>query len=261
MFTLNISKIYFQYVFIKLFLSLGSSVVKRIQILKLSILFTLLVFIVLLILVFFIDFNGDVSQFFSYIWRNYLDVSSYFAVVLSSCFFGLSFILWFFYHATRTGKGIALLASLCVCVGLYIYVYYDFLVFDYVVKENPYQGSFGRDQELDADNSLNFKEKYPEIYRDTIDSSYISMDKYRAWLRNNKSSVAHNYNVCLQGDKIVFTAVSEFFDNGDYCQPETTIEGDNAVKLIFTKVGNNKYRCNECDSFLLPVFWIHYPES
>jgi hypothetical protein len=87
------------------------------------------------------------------------------------------------------------------------------------------------------------------------------MDKYRAWLRNNKSSIAHNYNVCLQGDKIVFTAVSEFFDNGDYCQPETTIEGNDAVKLIFTKIGNNKYQCNECDSYLLPVFWVYYPES
>lgn len=234
---------------------------KNTQIFKLSALFTLLVFTVLLVLGLFADFDGDISRFVAYLGRNAYDVSSYFAVVLTSCFFGLAFILWGFWRTSWSKKGVAILISLCAGTGFYVYVYYEFLVFDYVVKENPYQGAFGRDQVLDADNSLDFKAKYPEIYQDTIGSSYISMDKYRAWLRNNKSRIAHNYNVCFQGEQIVFSAVSEFFDNGDYCQPETTIEGDNAVKLIFTPIGDNQYQCSGCDGYLLPVYWNHYAEK
>lgn len=234
---------------------------KKTQIFKLSALFALVVFIVLLALSLFDDFNGDMSEFIAYLGRNASDVSIFLAIVLSGCFIGVSFVLWAFWRTSWVRKGIALLFSLCIGLSYYVYVYYDFLVFDYLVEESPYQGAFGRDQALDAENSLDFMQKYPEIYRDTIGSSYISIDKYRAWLRNNKSRVARNYNVCLQGEQVILTAVDEFFDHGDYCQPETLIQGDRAVKLVFNPIGDNQYQCDGCDAYLLPVFWNHYPDS
>ena len=219
------------------------------------------VFVVLLGLSLFDDFNGDIGELSAYMGRNALDVLSYFAMVLAGCFFGMAFFLWGFWRTSWAKKGASLLIALCAGACFYVYVYYDFLVFDYVVKDNPYQGVFARDQALDANNRLDVLEKYPEYYRDTIGSSYIRIDKYRAGLRNNKSRLERNYNVCMKGEQIILTAVNAFFDKGDYCAPDTLIKGDNAVKLTLKPIGENQFECIGCDDYFLPVFWNHYPEN
>ncbi|MGF1727633.1 hypothetical protein [Photobacterium nomapromontoriensis] len=233
---------------------------KNLQIIKFSSLSALLICMGLIILAFISDFDGDIGSFTSYIARNALETLSYLGTVWLGCFAWLAFLLWGFWRTSYAKKGCSLLIVLFAAAGCYVFVYFDFLYFDYLVPENQYEGYFVRDAIQDANNSLDLQVKYPEYYRDTIGSSNIQIDKYRAWLRGNKSNIQRNYNMCLKDGEIIFTAVSDFSDKGNYCEPKTRVT-DNPVELIFKPMGQNKFECIGCDEYLLPVYWIHISQG
>ena len=225
------------------------------KILKVAALITLLVSLVMMALAIIYDYDYDVAKFISYLLSGGEAVE--FLLTLGLSTFSCSVLLiWGFWRTALKRKAAAISISIVVAAGLYVYTYSDFLYFDYIAQSSPYDGYFRRDALKDNQSEAHseLRKDFPQLYQDTIGRTSLKLEKHRAWLYGNKSSLNSSYNVCIQDEQITFVATVDFFDDGDYCKPDAVDKVDSA-KFTLKLIENNKYFCQDCENYLLPTYW------
>ncbi|WP_124938239.1 hypothetical protein [Vibrio viridaestus] len=216
----------------------------------------LVVCISLLILSFIYDFNYDFSALCRHLIHSE-DAISFLFINFLLYFCGTVVLLWGFFKTNVTRKLMACGIYLVAVLGFYIWTYFDSLYFDYVVQNNPYDGYFVQDIVNDNENRTELKKANPQFFADTIASTSLMVDKYKATLYGNKSEIAHHYNICMNNAEITFVAIDLLPDEtADYCQP-VKLDTDRPTQFTLKSLGHDRFVCEGCDDHLLPQYWKH----
>lgn len=232
---------------------------KNKTIISLSVVAALLVCLVFLVLGFIYDYDSDVETMYQGLTHN-ADALLFFLTIFADTFVAVAVLLWAFIRTSTTRKVVTSSVVFVIATVTIIRIYYfDDFYFDYIVKDNPYDGYFVRDADKDTESGANFKDQYPEYFRDTIGNSRILVDKYRASLYGNRASMALDYNICLNGNDISFVAVFDYLETADYCKPKT-LNVQQPMSFTLTPLGDNSFYCEECKNYLLPIYWKHSDE-
>ncbi|MCH1926810.1 hypothetical protein L9G74_18190 [Shewanella sp. C32] len=218
-----------------------------------------LVCLAFLILGFIYDYDSDIEAIYHGLTRS-SESLIFFLVTFCCTFVGVAVFLWGFVRTSMTRKiATTAMVVLAAAVAIFRIYYFDDFYFDNFVQDNPYDGYFVRDAEKDADNRAEMQREYSEYFRDTIGNSRMLVDKYRASLYGNRASMALDYNICMDGDNIRFTATQFYFEPADYCKP-AALNTVQSASFTFVPLGGNSFICQGCDDYLLPMYWKHVNE-